>query len=240
MAGSVGINIYNNFDKLALPSNSALPHVRSDIEEYLKEGKQWVDALHADYITKFAPEVYGRMSGGIFELMYGGIDGEVLYRPTGKRWALGLDLNHVWQRDFDGRFGFRDYDVTTGHLSYYHRLPFYEILATISAGRYLAKDKGATFELSRTFDNGVIFGVFATRTDVSSKEFGEGSFDKGFFMSMPLDLFFATPTRQQAGFLFRPLTRDGGQRVLIPKPLYPLTNDSDTRAISEGWAEILQ
>ena len=237
--GSVGVNIYENFGSLQLESDSELPRVRSDINEYLKEGKQWINTLYSSYITKFAPEWYGRVSGGILEWMYSGVDGEVLYRPTGKRWALGLDLNHVWQRDFDGEFGLQNYDVTTGHVTYYHRLPFYEVLAAVSAGRYLAKDKGATVELSRTFDSGVTFGVFATKTDVSSKEFGEGSFDKGFFMSMPLDLFSATPTRQHAGFLFRPLSRDGGQRVIIPKPLYPLTSDADPRAIGQGWGEFL-
>ena len=56
-------------------------------------------------------------------------------------------------------------------------------------------------------------GVFATFTDVPARVFGEGSFDKGFFVSLPLDLFFQRSTRRYANFLFRPLTRDGGQKV---------------------------
>ena len=134
----------------------------------------------------------------------------------------------------------RNYEVTTGHFSYYHRLPYHEVLAAVSVGRYLAKDEGVTVELSRTFNNGVTFGVFATKTNVSSQEFGEGSFDKGFFMSMPLDAFFSRPTREHMGFVFRPLTRDGGQRLVNPRPLYWLTNDADTTAIGQGWGELLQ
>lgn len=239
VSGAIGVNIINNFNDLDLESDSQLPRVRSDIAQYLKEGEQWIDNLHADYLTKLDPEVYGRLSAGIFELMFAGVGGEVLYRPVGKRWAVGLDANYVRQRDFDGRFGLQDYDVVTGHLSYYHVLPFYDILATVRGGRYLAKDWGGTLELSRTFDNGVTFGVFATKTNVSAGEFGEGKFDKGFFISFPLDLFFTTPTRQRAGLTFRPLTRDGGQFLIKPKPLYGVTSGADYRAISDGWDDLL-
>ncbi len=240
VSGAVGKNIYNNFDGLDLESDSRLPRVRSDIAKYLKEGDFWIDDLHLDYVTKLAPEVYGRASVGIFELMFAGIGGEVLYRPQGKRWAVGLDVNYVRQRDFDGLLGLQDYDVVTGHVSYYHRLPWYEILATVRAGRYLAKDWGATLELSRTFNNGVTFGVFATKTDVSPDDFGEGQFDKGFFVSIPLDLFFTRHSRRQVGLTYRPVTRDGGQRLLVPKPLYDLSESSGEREILRGWNELLE
>ena len=237
---AVGKDIYNNFDGLELESDSQLPRVRSDIAQYLREGDFWVDKLHLDYVQQLAPEVYGRASVGIFELMFAGIGGEVLYRPQGKRWAVGLDVNYVQQRDFDGLFGFQNYDVITGHVSYYHRLPWYEILTTVRAGRYLAGDWGATLELSKTFNNGVTFGVFATKTNVSGEEFGEGQFDKGFFVSIPLDLFFIRHTRRKVGLTFRPTTRDGGQRLVIPKPLYGFTEAGGERNLSDGWNELLE
>ena len=187
-----------------------------------------------------APEVYGRASVGIFELMFAGIGGELLYRPQGKRWAVGLDVNYVMQRDFDGLFGLRNYDVITGHVSYYHRLPWYEVLAKVNAGRYLAGDWGGSLELSKTFNNGVTFGVFATKTDVSAAEFGEGQFDKGFFVSIPLDLCFTRHTRKKVGLTFRPTTRDGGQRLALPKPLYGFTESSGERNLSDGWSELLE
>ena len=56
----------------------------------------------------------------------------------------------------------------------------------ISAGEYLAGDIGSTIEFSRTFPNGVSFGAFATFTDVSTEQFGEGSFDKGIFFNIPI------------------------------------------------------
>ena len=36
---SFGINIYDTFNELNNPSGSTIPHVRSDIQDYLKEGK---------------------------------------------------------------------------------------------------------------------------------------------------------------------------------------------------------
>ena len=235
VGGDLGANLANNLNKLTLPSDSVLPHVRSDIKNYLQQGKNGVYDLQTDYLFDIAPNWYGRLSGGYLEAMFGGVDSEVLYRPFGERWAVGLDVNHVAKRDFNELFGFQSYQVTTGHLSLYYQLPFYNLLATLRVGRYLAGDKGATVELSRTFDSGIRAGVFATGTNVSGAQFGEGSFDKGFFLSIPLDLFFGTPTRSVSNFLYRPLTRDGGQMLGIKKPLYDQMGGSDPDTLTRGW-----
>jgi len=157
--------------------------------------------------------------------MFGGLRGELLYMPFGRRWAVGLDLNQVWQRAFEQDLGFRDYRVTTGHLSLYYELPFYGLTATLRAGRYLARDWGATFELTRRFASGIEIGLFATRTNVSARDFGEGSFDKGVILRFPLDLFLPQHLRGAADFSFRPLARDGGQRLSFSRELYPLLRE---------------
>ena len=171
--------------------------------------------------------------------MYGGVAGELLYRRSTSRWAVGLDVNRVRQRDFDQQFSFRDYEVTTGHLTGYFDLPFYDMSARLSVGRYLARDKGGTLELSRRFASGIVAGVFATKTNVSSEDFGEGNFDKGIFIVLPFDLFFAKSTRRAVPIVFRPLTRDGGQRVRDGIGLFGLTEaghlDPDT-----DWSNALR
>ena len=91
--------------------------------------------------------------------MYAGAGGEVLYWPTKSRLAFGMSMAYVKQRDFDRRFSLLDYDVITGHLSAYWASPFYNYDVAIHAGRYLAKDLGATFEARRTFRNGWQVGV---------------------------------------------------------------------------------
>lgn len=66
---------------------------------------------------------------------------------------------------------------------------------TLQAGRYLAKDLGATLRVSRSFSNGSSMGAFATKTNVSAAQFGEGSFNKGMFWSVPFDAFMTRCSR---------------------------------------------
>lgn len=236
----LGFNLYNNFDQLKLQSNSLLPHVRSDIGKYLKQGANGIFRLQGDYMFNIAPGLYGRISAGYLEEMFAGVDGEILYRPYDERWAVGLDLNHVYQRSFNDLFGLRNYHVTTGHLSFYYKLPWYHLLAHLYVGQYLAGDRGATLEISRRFDSGVTVGAFATKTNVSSTQFGEGSFDKGLFVSIPLDLLFGQPSQQYASYVFRPTTRDGGQMLDIAKPLYNMTDGNDPNSLAHDWPSLLQ
>lgn len=237
-AGSVSVNLLNNYDGFQYDAPSKLPRVRTNIRRYLVDKNAWVDSLHVDYLTSLGPDWYGLVSGGLLEMMYGGINGEILYRPTGKRWAIGLDLNHVWQRDFDGGLGFNDYDVSTGHLTWYQTLPFYDLEATASVGRYLAKDIGGTLTLARRFDSGIRMGVWATKTNVSAETFGEGSFDKGLFVEIPFDLFTPAPTKTTGTVAFQPLTRDGGAKLRQPTSLYTVTGDGGI--LEKGWRDTMQ
>lgn len=225
VSAQVGADVYNNFDEITLRSDSVLPHVRSDIVRYLQEGETALVRLETNYMFPIASAWYGRLSAGIFEEMYGGVAGEVLWRSFQSPLALGLDVAHVRKRDFDQRFDFLDYEITTGHLTAYYELRPLRSFVQLSYGRYLAGDWGATLNVSHYFDSGVSVGVFATKTNVSAEEFGEGSFDKGFYLNIPMDLFFARSTRRHAPLVFRPLTRDGGQMVRSGRRLYGATTD---------------
>ena len=85
----------------------------------------------------------------------------------------------------------------------------------ISAGEYLAGDVGTTIEFSRSYVNGVKFGVFATFTDVSTEQFGEGSFDKGIFWNIPI-------AGNAIAYTWRPLTKDPGSKLTRSKTLHDL------------------
>ena len=106
-------------------------------------------------------------------------------------------------------------------------------------GRYLAGDAGGTIEISREFDSGVTIGAFATITNVSAQQFGEGSFDKGFFVSIPLDAILPFASRSGFAYTYRPVTRDGGQLLDIDKPLYDLTGGVDHDRMERDWPQIL-
>ena len=60
----------------------------------------------------------------------------------------------------DQRFGLQDYRVTTGHVSLYLDLPWWNLTATVRGGRYLAGDWGGTVEIGRRFDSGIEVGAF--------------------------------------------------------------------------------
>ncbi|UFN47813.1 YjbH domain-containing protein [Roseomonas sp. OT10] len=217
------------------PSDSVLPHVRSDYARYAREGETAIPALYAERIWNLAPDVFGRVTAGLLEPMFGGVSGEVLWRPHDRPWALGLDVNWVRQRGFDQRLAFRDYEVATGHLSLYADLPVWNLYTVLRGGRYLAGDWGGTIELGRRFDSGIEVGGFATFTDVPFSRFGEGSFDKGIYVRIPLDLLGAR-TRSVAQALIRPVQRDGGQRLSVDNPLWTVTRDGRQDALRRGVA----
>lgn len=238
VTGSLGINVIDNFDQLRQVSDSQLPAVRSDIKEYLQEGRTAITHLQADYAFNIAPNLYGHVYGGLLEEMFGGVGGEVVYRRHDQPWALGLDVAWVKQRDFDQFFGFQKYNTFTGFLTGQYTFADEQITGRVKAGRYLAKDWGATFELQRRFKSGVTAGAFATFTDVSAAEFGEGRFDKGIYITIPIDLLFTRHTRGGIGLLWRPLLRDGGQAVVNRQSLLAVTDNATGLALRRDWQGI--
>ena len=237
-AGSIGVNVSDNFDKLRIPSDSVLPRVRSDIKEYLRQGKTSLVQLNANYSFNIAPSFYGHVYGGLLEEMYGGVGAEILYRPALSNWALGADLTYVKQREFKQRFGFRDYETLTGFMTVARYIPRANVDVRVRLGRYLAKDYGGTFEISRTFDTGMTVGAFVTKTNVSAADFGEGRFDKGIYLSIPLDAIYIRHVRGNVGLTYRPLIRDGGQQVSIPQQLLYTTDDTIRAKFVRDWPGI--
>ena len=66
---------------MKLASDSVLPHVRTDIVKYLKNSKDGnVRRMQFNYIENPIGSFY-KFSAGIFEQMFGGYGGEILYRP---------------------------------------------------------------------------------------------------------------------------------------------------------------
>ena len=122
----------------------------------------------------------------------------------------------VKKRDYKWGFDSLEYQNITGHINFNYRnyglIPFD---MKLSYGKYLAGDIGTTIEFSRTFKSGINFGVFASFTDVTSEEFGEGSFDKGLFFNIPI-------YGNLINYTWRPLTKDPGAKVLRKNNLHGL------------------
>ncbi|MDR5730491.1 MAG: YjbH domain-containing protein [Terriglobia bacterium] len=231
-------NIWNDFNTKN-PPNSLLPHVRSDFVQYFVHGADGIADLEAQYRFRLAPTVFVLAKVGYLENMFGGAGGEILWRPENSRLAFGIDAYEVWQRKFDRLFGFQNYHVITGHATFYYQSPWYGMNFRLMAGRYLAGDHGVTIEVTRHFSTGVEIGAFATFTNVPFKTFGEGSFDKGFVIRIPLD--WALPVSSQSAFNLdlRPLTRDGGQRLNNDTAIYDDLQRNSAQDFNEHWDSIV-
>jgi hypothetical protein len=235
---SFGINLYDTFNNFNNGSSSTIPHVRSDIQLYLKEGKNNLQRMQLEYMISPFKDLYLRGDFGILEEMFGGIGGEMLYRPFKKKYSLGLKVHRVKQRGYKQRFSFLDYETTTGHASIYYDLPM-GISAHLSVGKYLAQDKGFTLDLNRRFNSGFLLGIFATKTNLSIEEFGEGSFDKGFYFSIPTRLFYSDFRTGNISFGLHPLTKDGGSFLITNNSLFGILGDSNRNSILRDWEDLL-
>ena len=74
--------------------------------------------------------------------------------------------------------------------------------------------------MSRRFGSGWEVGGYATFTDVPFDTFGEGSFDKAIFVSVPIDWIISSPNRTKRRLTLRPITRDGGANLASARKLY--------------------
>ena len=212
-------SLANNFDDLRFPPRDTFPaQVRSDVKQYLKNMDKGVLIGRAQLDYHLTPKTNHHLmfTGGILEDMFSGIGMEYLYFKPDSNFSFGIEAFQVRKRDYYWGFGHLDYENFTTTASLYYRnyglIPFD---MQISAGEYLAGDIGSTIELSRTFSSGVNFGIFATFTDVSYQEFGEGSFDKGIFFNIPI-------YGNLIDYTWRPLTKDPGARLIRRNTLHDL------------------
>lgn len=218
LSSNLKYSIIDNFDDFSIPPRDTYPaQVRSDVKDYLENFDSLViGRAQADYFKTISPNHHIMVTGGILEEMFSGYGMEYLYFDASNNYAAGIELFHVKKRDYQMQFGTLDYTNVTAHANFYYRnyglIPFD---AKISVGEYLAGDRGTTIDLSRNFKNGIEFGVFASFTDVSSEQFGEGSFDKGIYFNIPIFQDFVSYT-------WRPLTKDPGQKLIRKNNLYDL------------------
>ncbi len=212
-------SIYDNFDDLRYPPKDTYPaQVRSDIKDYLKNLSNDIVIGRAQFdgYKSLSKNDHIMISFGIFEEMFAGYGLEYLHFKNDSNHAYGFEIFNVFKRDYQMQFGLQNYDQITGHFNYYYRnygyIPF-DFKA--SFGQYLAGDVGSTIEFSRTFSNGTKFGIFASFTDVSTNQFGEGSFDKGIYFNIPI-------FGNLVNYSWRPLTKDPGAKLTRKNTLHDL------------------
>ncbi|MBV2359352.1 YjbH domain-containing protein [Thalassococcus sp. CAU 1522] len=245
-SGSVTKRLTGDLDSLRL-DESNLPRVRTDYARYSAEGDPAIEYLTLAHYGRPGRNLYSRVTLGYLEPMYAGASAELLWKPVNSRLALGAELNYVRRRDFDQRFGLQSNETVdpvsgrvraipevNGHVSAYYDFGngFH---GQLDVGRYLAGDYGATVSLDREFANGWRIGAYATVTDTPFEDFGEGSFDKGLRVTIPLAALLGQSTRQSNTVAISSLTRDGGARLNVNGRLYDEVRGAHQPDAAKSW-----
>ncbi|HHX8484698.1 TPA: YjbH domain-containing protein [Vibrio diabolicus] len=247
IGGSLYWDWYNNYDKFIYvtpPDGTTVPRVRTMFRAYQNEHAVTMSNLQLTWFQEYSDTMDQQFYAGYLESMFAGVGTEFLYRPQGANWAIGADVNLISQRDPQSYFGVYDekwqnvpeygrpFQVIdkgfTGFVSgyYYPQWDFLQdLMIQVDVGQFLAGDVGTQINVSKQFKSGVIAGAFASFTDLSADEFGEGSFTKGFYLSIPFDIMTVKPSNNRANFSWQPLTRDGGQKLGRKYSLIELTDE---------------
>ena len=221
-ASTYSYSLFDNYEKLNYdPAQTDVQPVRIFIQDYLKEGKNGFDTFMLTYFDQIDFDKYFLFSIGDFERMFGGVHGAYLQKIS-KYFSAGGELSYVKQRETSkSLLHYKNYQTLTGHLNLYIDEPKYNTLVKLSYGRYLAADTGFTFDISKRFKNSFRIGAYFTITNLSADQFGEGSFDKGIYVSIPLNIF----ENDRKGYFnegYKPLTRDGGSKLAFPFEIFKI------------------
>lgn len=217
---------------------SQLPNVATDYIRYRQTHALNWDQLYLQKSWNFGKGLSGRISGGYFQINYGGIAAECLWYPVNSCVAIGLQGAVVKKRRFSG-LGFqstlrhfekktpvwRSYQFLEQYfLDVYLDIPSFSIIAKISLGQFLARDKGARLEMTRYFSNGVRMTGWMTYTDACDQIHGENYYDRGVSIEIPFDFFYKRSSKRILNYGMAAWLRDAGYTTMTGKTLFEILN----------------
>jgi hypothetical protein len=228
-----GLNVrwFDTFNHSAIATNnsSRLPHVRTDVSNYIEGNRVHLDHLTVSRYFHIAPRWYGRLSGGVYEMMFSGAGGQVLYLPERGNWAADVSIDGVRQRNFSGWLSHREYSTVTALGALHYRFNN-GVKATARVGKFLARDIGARVELSRRFGSGLEMGMWLTVTDnqdfTASGSQGKSYKDKGVFLKIPFEVMLPRDSRAKGTLALAEWNRDAGRLVESPGDLFDMLEKS--------------
>lgn len=203
-------NVTTTNEPLSIP-------VRSDIVDY-KDEKLVLGTLLFEQITRLTPVLYGRLAGGLLEVQYAGIDGEIAFPLFDGRLLLGISGSAVKKRESENPLKLKADAVkdifTTAFVNARLNIPELESSIDVKAGRFLAGDNGVRFTVSKYFNGVTIWAWYSfSDTSIFSDDFNRGYHDKGLGITIPLRLFKGTDSRTVYSYSLSPWTRDTAQDI---------------------------
>lgn len=187
-------------------------------------------------------DLHVMFAGGYLEEMYGGVGGEVLYRPFGKAFAIGAEAWQVFKRDPYSYLsqGFTGDHILTAHINAWYEMPDSNLTFHARAGRYLAGDTGGTLAVRHRFTQGGYVEAFATATNGADIDpFGGAThIYSGMKLVLPVGSAKYIPRGSEVRMTAAQMGRSSGQALDRPLPLYDLTDDFSLRQIATDWNSV--
>lgn len=232
----LGYSIKTSMQGLGGPDRanpSRLLIVRTDSLKYFQTNSLSMEQAFMQRGWNLGKGWFYRLALGYFEAAYGGGATELLYYPVNSNWAVGAEFAAVLKRHYhgvkfrrntlqlrDGRYVKVPFVGIQYFLDFYYDFKPLNMDLLISAGQFLAKDKGARIDVGRYFKSGLRFSLWCTFTNGHDKVNGHTYFDKGFSFMIPLDMFLKQSSRNYIGYAMAAWLRDVGARAETGKKLY--------------------
>lgn len=226
--GALGYRFLNQWTQADPPAE---PGIRSDLTSYTPD-EIYLQSLTTRHRFRLAPQLYSRVSAGLFERAYGGVSGEVIWRAPEQNFALGLEATYVQKRAYEDWFGFEDADATTVIGSLYANVGQNGDFIILDAGQHLAGDFAVGLTVGRNYSNG-----WRIAASTSWSEETDAPLKFGAALAIPLS--WTTP---QGGKGTTDLSVGGpsgdfGSRVSGTGLLYDELRASDRKRIEDAWGE---
>jgi len=220
-----GIDAYNLSHQLI---------VRSDNVKYYQGQSVSLEQAYIQKGYNLGNGWFTRCALGYFEPAYGGLALESLYYPVNSSWAFGVEAAGVLKRNYHG-IGFTTKTRKFNQENILKEVPFigyqyffdlyyeyrpWNLDFKVMVGQFLARDKGARFELSRYYPSGMRFSIWYTLTNGKDIVNGKIYHDKGIAFLIPLDFFLKKSSRAMLGYAMSAWLRDVGATAATGKKLY--------------------
>ncbi len=211
-------------------SPSMLPQVRTDTILYQQAAPFHLEEAFIQHAHNLGHGWLGRLAMGYFELAFGGMAAELMYRPIGQPWTVGFEIAKVWKRRYAG-LGFTS-TIPRYNGTELTSIPFtgiqyfvdfsahvYSLDCKLAVGQFLAGDRGARLDVTRLFKSGLRIGFWTTVTDGHDAMGHRPYYDKGISVGLPLDFFLPHPSRNHIGTAMAAWLRDVGARSATGRPM---------------------
>ena len=211
---------------------SKIINVRTDTLSYNQGNSFHIEQAFIQKSWTMGNGWFSRLAFGYFETAYAGIATEALYYPVEANWAIGFEVATFLKRDYYG-LGFQKIRQLTNQgvkhfpytglqyfVDFYYEYKPLSLDFKISAGQFLARDKGIRLEGGRTFSSALRVGLWYTLTTANDVVNNSRYYDKGVSLTMPLDLFLNKSSRTRIGYAMAAWLRDCGAIAATGRSLY--------------------